>query len=152
MFGEVDDDTSPLLDGLRLGRGISQADAELILASAEQLVASGLVDYQRRRDTLRPNTHLPTLTVPDSRLPEIDQIPGRTLALGWIWTAFTHGPMWTSATPLVPTRAVVAFDQRIDPEVRLALYETGMRLLADADLIRIDAANAFTTIVTRRYG
>jgi len=152
MVGEVDDDTSPLLDGLRLGRGIAQADAELLLAAAEELVQFGLVDYQRRRDTLRPITHLPTLTVPDSRLPGIDGIPGRTLALGWIWTEFTHGPMWTSGAPLLPTRAVLAFDERIDPETRLTLYETGMRLLADADLIRIDAENAFTPIVTRRYG
>lgn len=151
-FGEVDDDTSPLLDGLRLGRGIGQADAELLLAAAEQLVAAGLVDYQRRRDTLRRITQLPTLTVPDSRLPGLDEIPGRTLALGWIWAEFTHGPLWTSDMPLLPTRAVLAFDQRIDPETRLALYETGMRLLADADLIRIDAENAFNPIVTRRYG
>lgn len=152
MFGEVDDDTSPLLDGLRLGRGIGQADADLLLAAAEQIVKSGLVDYQRRRDTLRPVTHLRALTIHDSRLPGIDPVLGRTLALGWIWTAFTHGPMWTSSMPLLPTRAVLGFDKRIDPETRLALYETGMRLLADADLIRIDAANAFTPIVTRRYG
>jgi hypothetical protein len=152
QFGEVDDDTSPLLDGLRLGRGVGQVDADLLLAAARQVVQSGLVDYQRRRDTLRPVTHLPTLTVPDSRLPGIDGIPGRTLALGWIWTEFTHGPMWTSGMPLLPTRAVLAFDERIDPETRLTLYETGMRLLAAADLIHVDAANALTPIVTGRYG
>lgn len=151
-FGEVDDDTSALLDGLRLGRGIAQGDADLLVAAAGQLVQSGLVDYQRRRDILRPVTHLPTLTVPDTRLPPVDGIPGRTLAVGWIWTELTHGPMWTSGMPLLPTRAVLAFDRQIDPETRLDLYESGVRALAAADLIRVDAANALTPIVTRRYG
>jgi len=74
------------------------------------------------------------------------------LALGWIWTRFTHGPMRSSPWPHIPDRDIHAFDTRIDPETRLLLHETGQQLLADADLLTIPAGRATFTGVTRRYG
>ena len=151
-FGTTDTTTSRLLDGIRLSRGINHTDAQLVSDAVTVLLDQGLVDYQRRRNILRPVTRLPSLTTPASRLPEIDGYAARVLALGWIWTRFTRGPMWTSPFPLVPDRHVRAFDSAIDPETRLALHEAGVRQLADTDLVSIPAQAMTRTTVTRRYG
>ena len=151
-FGTTDTDTSRLLDGVRLGRGISHTDANLLGNAVTVLLNDGLIDYQRRRDILRPVTTLPRLPVPASNLPEIDGYAPRVLALGWVWTRLTRGPMWTSPFPLVPDWHVRAFNAVIDPETRLVLHEAGQQLLADADLLTIPAARATFAGVTRRYG
>lgn len=151
-FGTTDDDTSKLLDGIRLGRGIHELDAIRLTDAADALIAAGLVDYQRRRDTLRPVTRLPRLPVPADRLPEIDRYAGPSLALNWIWTRLTHGPSFTSPRPFVADRHVRTFDAAIDPEIRLALLEAGRQLLADCDLVTIPAAVTFHPQITRRYG
>ena len=151
-FGTIDTDTSRLLDGIRLGRGINHTDAQLLGDAVTVLINQGLVDYQRRRDILRPLTTLPRLPVPASNLPEIDGYAAQVLALGWIWTRLTRGPMWTSPFPLVPDRHVRAFELAIDPEARLALYRAGQQLLADADVITIPATQATWAAITRRYG
>ena len=151
-FGAADTDTSRLLDGIRLGRGISHTDAHLLGDAVTALLNDGLIDYQRRRDILRPIITLPRLAVSASNLPEIDGYAPRVLALGWIWTRLTRGPMWTSPFPLVPDRHVRAFNAAIDPETRLALQEAGQQLLADADLLTIPANRATFAGVTRRYG
>lgn len=151
-FGTTDDDTSKLLDGIRLGRGIHELAATRLTDATDALVAAGLVDYQRRRDTLRPIGRLPRLPVPAGRLPEVDGHPGPVLALGWIWTRFTHGPCWTSPRPFLADRHVRAFDAAIDPETRLALAEAGQQVLADTDLLTIPATETTWIGITRRYG
>lgn len=143
--------TSLLIDGIHTGAGLRYQDADLLGRSLDALLAVGLVDYQRRRDTLRAVTHLPSsatrLLPPSLAGADLD-----VLALGWIWTRFTHGPMRSSPWPHVPDRDVHAFDARIDPETRLLLHETGQQLLADADLLTIPANRATDVGVTRRYG
>lgn len=143
--------TSLLIDGIHTGAGLRHQDADLLSRSLDALLAAGLVDYQRRRDTLRAVTHLPSsatrLLPPSLALADID-----VLALGWIWTRFTHGPMRSSPWPHIADRDIHAFDTRIDPEARLLLHETGQQLLADADLLTIPANRATFTGVTRRYG
>jgi hypothetical protein len=100
-FGTTDDDTSLLLDGIRLGRGIHELEAARLTDAVDALVDAGLVDYQRRRDTLRTVTRLPRLPVPPCRLPEIDGSARSSLALNWIWTRLTHGPAFTSPRPFI---------------------------------------------------
>lgn len=151
-FGTADTDTSPLLDGIRLGRGIQELDAASLTDSVDALLAAGLIDYQRRRDTLRPVRRLPRLPLPASRLPGLDGHAGPELALTWIWTRLTHGPSFTSPRPFIADRHVRAFDAAIDPETRLMLTEAGQQLVADADLLTIPAAQATWTGVTRRHG
>ena len=151
-FGTTDTDTSLLLDGIRLGRGIHDLDAARLTDAVDALVHGGLVDYQRRRDTLRPLTRLPRLPIATDRLPEIDGHPGSELALAWVWTRLTHGPSFTSPRPFIADLHVRAFDAAIDPETRLVLAETGQQLLADADVITIPATQATAAAVTRRYG
>lgn len=151
-FGTTDTDTSLLLDGLRLGRGVHEPDAGLITDAVETLISVGLVDYQRRRDTLRAVTRLSRLDVAGRRLPEIQGHPGHVLALAWIWTRLTHGPTFTSPRPFIADRHVRAFDASIDPETRLVLAEMGQQLLADVDLTTIPATHTTWTGVTRRYG
>ena len=151
-FGTTDTDTSLLLDGIRLGRGIHDLDAARLADAVACLVDAGLVDYQRRRDTLRPITHLPRLHIAVDRLPDIDGHPGRELALTWIWTRLTHGPTFTSPRPFIADRHVRAFDTAIDPETRLVLAEAGQQLLANADAITIPTTHATWAAVTRRYG
>ncbi|GAA4395035.1 hypothetical protein GCM10023153_16720 [Ornithinibacter aureus] len=151
-FGETDTDTSLLLDGIRLGRGIHDLDAARLTDAVDVLVTGGLVDYQRRRDTLRPIISLPRLPLATDRLPDIDGHPGRELALAWIWTRFTHGPAFTSPRPFIADRHVRAFDAAIDPETRLVLAEAGQQLLADADVITIPTTQATWAAITRRYG
>ena len=151
-FGTTDTDTSLLLDGIRLGRGIHDLDAARLTDTVGVLVDGGLVDYQRRRDTLRPVTRLPRLPIAADRLPGIDGHPGHELALAWVWTRLTHGPAFTSPRPFIADRHVRAFDAAIDPETRLVLAETGQQLLADADVITIPTTNATWAAVTRRYG
>ena len=151
-FGTTDTDTSLLLDGIRLGRGIHDLDAARLTDAVGLLVDGGLVDYQRRRDTLRPLTRLPRLPLAAGRLPEIDGHPGHDLALTWIWTRLTHGPAFTSPRPFIADRHVRAFDAAIDPETRLTLAETGQQLLADADVTTIPTTHATWAPVTRRYG
>lgn len=143
--------TSLLIDGIHNGTGLRHQDADLLSRSLDALLAAGLVDYQRRRDTLRAVTHLPSST---TRLlpPSLARADIDVLALGWIWTRFTHGPMRSSPWPHIPDRNVHAFDTRIDPETRLLLHETGQQLLADADLLTIPANRATLAGVTRRYG
>ena len=143
--------TSLLIDGIHTGDGLRHQDADLLGRSLDALVGAGLVDYQRRRDTLRAVTHLPSSTTrllpPSLATADID-----VLALGWIWTRFTHGPMRSSPWPHIPDRDIHAFDTRIDPETRLLLHETGQQVLADADLLTIPASRATFAGVTRRYG
>ncbi len=143
--------TSLLIDGIHTGAGLRHQDADLLSRSLDALLAAGLVDYQRRRDTLRAVTHLPTsatrLLPPTLARADID-----VLALGWIWTRFTHGPMRSGPWPHIPDRDIHAFDTRIDPETRLLLHETGQQLLADADRLPIPATRATLTSITRRYG
>ncbi len=143
--------TSLLIHGIHTGAGLRHQDAELLVRSLDALLAAGLVDYQRRRDTLRAVTHLPSSTTrllpPSLATADID-----VLALGWIWTRFTHGPMRSSPRPHIPDRDIHAFDTRIDPETRLLLHEAGQQLLADADLLNVPAARATFAGVIRRYG
>lgn len=141
-----------LIDGIHTGHGLRQQDADLLVAAIDTLIAAGLVDYQRRRDTLRPLTRLPRAVrhgLPADRAygPSTER-----LALSWIWTRFTAGPMRSSRWPDIPDRDVHAFDARLDPETRLVLHETGQQLLADADLLTIPATQATWTGITRRYG
>lgn len=144
--------SSLLIDGIHTGAGLREGDAHLLGAALDQLLAAGLVDYQRRRDTLRPVTRLPKATLvrrpaAGPRDHTVDE-----LALGWIWTRLTHGPMRSSRWPHIPDRDVHAFDTSLDPETRLGLLETGQQLLADADLVTIPAQATTWTTVTRRYG
>jgi len=143
--------TSLFIDGIHTGAGLRHQDADLLGRSLDVLLASGLVDYQRRRDILRAVTHLPSSA---TRLlpPSLARADLDVLALGWIWTRFTRGPMRSSPWPHVPDRDIHAFDTRIDPETRLLLHETGQQLLADAGLLTIPAHRATFAGVTRRYG
>lgn len=141
-----------LIDGVHAGSGLREQDQELLLASLEVLITDGLVDYQRRRDTLRTLTRLPTSAT--RRLPRavVEDPEFGQLATALIWTRFTHGPMRSSPWPAVPDRDVHAFDKRIDPETRLILHETGQQLLAEADLVEIPTTRTTWASVTRRYG
>ncbi len=142
---------SLLIDGIRTGAGLRDEDADLLGRALDAMLASGLVDYQRRRDTLRNVTRLPASTT--RRLPPSSpHVDAHAVALGWIWTRFTHGPMRSSPWTHIPDRDIHAFDTRIDPETRLLLHETGQQLLADADLSTISATHTTWNVVTRRYG
>ena len=106
--------TSLLIDAIHTGAGLRHQDAQLLGRSTEVLLANGLVDYQRRRDTLRAVTHLPTSTT--RLLPSnLDRADIDVLALGWIWTRFIHGPMRSSPWPHIPDRDIHALDTRTDP-------------------------------------
>jgi hypothetical protein len=143
--------TSLLIDGIHTGAGLRDQDTDLLSRALDGLLAGGLVDYQRRRDTLRAVTRLPSSTT--RRLPpSADRSDIQVLVLGWIWTRFTHGPMRSSPWPHIPDRDIHAYDTRIDPETRLLLHETGQQLLADTDLLTIPTAQATRAAVTRRYG
>lgn len=151
-FGTTDTDTSRLLDGVRLRRGIHDLDAARLTDAVDALVDGGLVDYQRRRDTLRRITRLPSVPIAGDRLPEVDGYAGSSLALNWMWTRLTHGPSFTGPRPFIADRHVRAFDAAIDPETRLVLAEAGQQLLADADAITIPTTQATWPAITRRYG
>ncbi|ANS79330.1 hypothetical protein SGUI_1934 [Serinicoccus hydrothermalis] len=144
--------SSALIDGIDTGEGLREQDGDLLTTALQQLLADGLVDYQRRRDILRPATRLPSTT--SQRLPAtVTSAPTFSrLALAWIWIRFTHGPMRSCPGPDIPDRDVHAFDRRIDPETRLLLHETGQQLLADADLLTIPTTQATWAGITRRYG
>ena len=143
--------TSALIDGIHTGTGLRHQDAELLGRSLDALLTAGLIDYQRRRDTLRAVTRLPSSTT--RQLPPGGDHAGLdALTLGWIWTRFTHGPMRSSPWPHIPDRDIHTFDTRIDPETRLVLHNVGQQLLADADLLTIPAARATFTGVTGSYG
>lgn len=141
-----------LIEAAHAGRGLREQDADLLAAAIDALLADGLVDYRRRRDTLRPLTRLPKRGLPPLPATTSRDHTPEQLALGWIWTRFTHGPMRSSPWPDIPDRDVHAFDDRIDPETRLLLHETGQQLLADADLLTIPATETTWAGITRRYG
>ena len=142
---------SLLIDGIHTGAGLRGQDADLLGRALDALLAAGLVDYQRRRDTLRSVTYLPASA---TRLlpPTLARADLDVLALGWIWTRFTQGPMRSSHWPHIPDRDIHAFDTRIDPETRLLLHEAGQQVLADANFLVIPAARTTFAGVTRRYG
>jgi hypothetical protein len=143
--------SSLLIDGIHTGAGLREQDADLLGRALDTLLAAGLVDYQRRRDTLRTVTRLPLSTT--RRLRASGDLGGaEALALGWIWTRFTHGPMRSSPWPQLPDRDIHVFDTSIDPETRLLLHEAGQQLLADADLVTIPTTRASWTGATRSYG
>jgi len=143
--------TSRLIDGIHTGAGLRPQDADLLGRSIDAILAAGLIDYQRRRDTLRAMPRLPSSTTRRLAL-DVHRADVQFLALGWIWTRLTNGPMRSSPWPQIPDRDIHAFDIRIDPETRLVLYETGQQLLADADLLAIPTTHAGWPDVTRRYG
>lgn len=124
------------IEAIRTGQGLRAHDAHRLDAGLEILLDEGLLGYRRRRDTLRAVTHLPRATTRQLRtpLPGTTAHPSGRLALGWIWTRFTHGPMRSSRWPQIPDRDVDAFDAGLDPETRLLLHQAGDQLLTDADL------------------
>lgn len=132
-FGIAEADPCRLYDGIRYRHGITHLYADLISGAVDQLLTNGLIDYQRRRATLRTLTRLPRLPIPTRRLPDLDDIPGPTLGLAWLWLCLTHGPPFTSPQPAIPVQTIVRFDGAIDPEARLALYEAGLQVIADAE-------------------
>lgn len=152
-LGVPDIPTSALIDGVHAGMGLREHDHDLLLAALDVLVADGLVDYQRRRDTLRALTRLPadiTRRLPVRVTDRPDFVP---LALGWIWTRFTHGPMRSSPWPTIPDRDIHAFDNQIDPETRLVLLEAGEQLLATTtDLTEVPATAITQSAASRRHG
>lgn len=139
-----------LIDGVHAGQGLREQDGDLLTTALQELLAAGLIDYQRRRDVLRAVTRLPRTT--HRRLPSviITKPAFRRLALAWIWTRFTHGPMRSSPWPTTPDRDIHAFNQNIDPETRLLLHETGQQLLADTDLLQIPATQTTWAGIARR--
>ncbi|WP_431843243.1 TniQ family protein [Calidifontibacter indicus] len=141
-----------LIDGIYAGKGLREQDGGLLTTALQELLANGLVDYQHRRDTLRPVTRLPGTTL--RRLPPtVTSAPDfQALALAWVWTRFTHGPMRSSPWPTTPDRDVAAFDRRIDPETRLLLHETGQHLLADTDLLQIPTTQTTWAGIDTRHG
>jgi len=132
-FGTPHTETSRLVSGIALGRGITAAHAHLLLGTAEGLIADGLVDYQRRRDLLRDIRTLRWRPHRSLALPAVDGTPGAQLGLGWMWMMLTLGPLYTSNAPTLPRGRVQRFGELIDPETRLVLYEHGLRLLTDPD-------------------
>lgn len=142
--------TCSLIDALHTAHGLRERDADLLSVALDQLIADGLVDYQRRRDTLRPVTRLPTSARRLLANPLVRDRAGETLALGWIWTRFTRGSMRSSPWPTTPDRDIAAFDTRLDPESKLVLSETAQQLLADAD--DAHASQMTWAPADRRYG
>ncbi|HQD69573.1 MAG TPA: TniQ family protein [Ornithinibacter sp.] len=142
--------TCSLIDAVHTAHGLRERDADVLNAALDQLIAEGLVDYQRRRDTLRAVSRLPTLARRLLANPLVRDSTGESLALGWIWTRFTRGPMRASRWPATPDRDIAAFDTRLDPESKLVLAETAQQLLADADAVH--ATQTTWATVNRRYG
>ncbi|MGO0577705.1 TniQ family protein [Ornithinimicrobium panacihumi] len=135
-LGVPDIPTCLLIDAIHSGQGLRERDTQRLDAGLEILLGEGLVDYRRRRDTLRTVTRLPRATTRQLRtpLPSTTDHPAGRLALGWIWTRFTHGPMRSSPWPQIPDREVYAFDAALDPETRLLLHDAGHQLLDGPDL------------------
>jgi hypothetical protein len=142
--------TCALIDAVHTAHGLGERDTDVLNAALDQLIADGLVDYQRRRDTLRPVTRLPTTARRRLTNPLVRDRTGESLALGWIWTRYTRGPMRSSPWPTTPDRDLAAFDMRLDPESKLVLSETAQQLLADGDALRVTQMTWAT--VNRRYG
>jgi len=142
--------TCALIDAVHTAHGLRDRDADLLSAALDQLIAEGLVDYQRRRDTLRPVIRMPASARRRLTNPLVRDRTGETLALGWIWTRYTRGPMRSGPWPTTPDRDIAAFDTRLDPESKLVLAETAHQLLADADAVHSTQMTWAT--VDRRYG
>jgi hypothetical protein len=142
--------TCSLIDAIHTAHGLRERDADLLITALDQLITDGLVDYQRRRDTLRPVSRLPTSARRRLTNTLVRDRTDETLALGWIWTRFTRGPMRSSPWPTTPDRDVAALDMRLDPESKLVLAETAQQLLADADAVH--ATQMTWAPVNRRYG
>jgi hypothetical protein len=142
--------TCSLIDAVHTAHGLRERDADLLITALDQLIAEGLVDYQRRRDTLRAVTRLPASARRRLTNPLLRDRAGETLVLGWIWTRYTRGPMRSSPWPTTPDRDIAAFDTRLDPESKLVLAETAQQLLADADAIH--ATQSTWATANRRYG
>jgi len=132
-FGTAHTETSRLVSGAALGRGITAPHARLLLGTAEGLIDDGLIDYQRRRDLLRDVRTLAWRPHRSLALPAVEGTPGPELALGWMWMVLTRGPLYTSNTPTLSVDRVLRFGAQLDPETQLVLYEHGIGLLTDPD-------------------
>ena len=141
-----------LIDGIYAGDGLRECDADLLGSALDELLADGLVDFRRRRDTLWPITRLPKAVGQRLRMTDSKAATAQQLALGWIWTSLTSGAMRSSRWPHIPDRDVHAFAAVLDPEIRLVLHETGQQVLADADLATIPIPHTTWPAITRRYG
>jgi hypothetical protein len=142
--------TCALIDAVHTAHGLRERDADVLSAALDQLIADGLVDYQRRRRTLSAVTRLPASARRRLTNPLMQDRTGESLALGWIWTRYTRGPMRSGPWPTTPDRDIAAFDTRLDPESKLVLAETAQQLLADADAIHATQMTRATS--KRRYG
>lgn len=130
-FGSRGRGQQALVDAVVSRRGMSHESAHALHLAALLLIREGLIDYQSRRDTLRPVTRIRRRrSVPP--LPSHQGRSGALLGAGWVWTRLTQGPMHTSGMPLVPDSAITSFDRLIDPEARLALLDHGHLLLSHA--------------------
>ncbi len=147
-FGTARTEASRLADGITFDAGLTDTDAALLLTTADHLIAENLVDYQHRRDVLRP--HDPTLSVLLRRLPALPADPGwgpADLAYGWIWVHHTRGPLFTSKTTDLPTSTVLRFGCALDPEVRLALTDHAHARLGET----LDDASPAAVVVPRMW-
>lgn len=148
-FGTARTESSRLVEGITFDAGLTDTDATLLLTAAEHLIAERLVDYQYRRDVLRP--HDPALSALLRRQPSLPATPDWSpadLAYGWIWVHHTRGPLYTSALTDLPTSTVLILGRLLDPEVRLALTDHAhARLAATAD----DDATTPAVVVPRMW-
>jgi len=147
-FGTARTESSRLVDCITFDAGLTDADATLLLTAADHLIAEQLVDYQHRRDVLRP--HDPTLSALLRRLPAPPATPdwsSADLAYGWIWVHHTRGPLYTSTLTDLPTSTVLRFGRALDPEVRLALTDHAHTRLGGA----LDDAVPAAVVVPRLW-
>lgn len=120
-----------LVEAIVSRRGMTDESAQALHLATLLLIREGLIDYQSRRDMLRPLTRI-RHSRSGPPLPSHQGRSGALLGAGWIWTRLTHGPMHTSGMPLVPDSAITSFDRLIDPEARLALLDHGHLRLSHA--------------------
>jgi hypothetical protein len=141
--------TCALIDAVHTAHGLRERDADLLSAALDQLVAAGLVDYQRRRDTLRAVTRLPSTADGCSPTPRAG--PHRREPCARMDLDPVHPrPHALQPVATTPDRDIAAFDARLDPESKLVLAETAQQLLADADAVH--ATQMTWATVDRRYG
>lgn len=110
--------------------GLGVQDRALIRRSLNHLVADGLIDYQRRRDTFH-SPRLPSLLRSRLALSTASSDPGWPavrLAQEWLWVHFTREPIGRE------TPTVMAWGRQADPELLLALHDHGETLLTRAEL------------------
>lgn len=131
-----------LLNCVAARQGLDKEQQRTLLTAADDLIGAGLIDYRFRRGMFQAHPHSPQLPVPADWLPDGEEFSAHQLTRAWIWMHVAHGHPQAGPIPSVRLDEIDDFDDLLDEETRMHLYEHAAAQIDGPDLLSITTGEA----------